>query len=109
MVFVDPYLFQSLSISERCDYNRIINYTVFLVSSAGEMVDQGIVRSDSCSGGLCSTSFSPSSSDLTYHVSISATNVFGESNSTSSITFSKNSNKIILYIVYETLILSTYL
>ena len=64
-------------------------YTVAHVSSTGERVDQRTVSSDSCIEGLCSTSFSPSSSDQTYHVSVSATNVFGESSSTSSMTFSK--------------------
>ena len=89
------YFFQPPSISERCDYDRTINYTVVLVSSTGERVDQRTVSSDSCIEDLCSTSFSPSSSDQTYHVSVSPTNVFGESSSTSSMTFSKSSNEII--------------
>ena len=81
--------FQPLSISEMCSYDRIIYYSVVLVNSTGEMVDQRTVSSDSCIDDLCSTSFSPSASDQTYHVSVSATNVFGESSSTSSMTFSK--------------------
>ena len=87
------YYFQpDPSISERCDYEQTtVNYTVVLVSSTGERVDQRIVGSDSCIDGFCSTSFSPSSSDQTYHVSVSASNVFGESSNTSSMTFSKNS------------------
>ena len=85
------YFFQPPSISERCDYDRTVNYTVVLVSSTGEMVDLRTVRSDSCIKDLCSTSFSHSSSDQTYHVSVSSTNVFGESSSTSSMTFSKTS------------------
>ena len=82
-------IFQFPSISERCDYDRTVNYTVDLVNSTGEMVDQRTMGSDSCTDGLCSTSFSPSSSHQTYHVSVSATNVFGESSTTSSITISE--------------------
>ena len=75
------------------------------MSSTGEMVDQRTVMSDSCTEGLCSTSFSPSSSDQIYHVSVSATNVFGESSNISSMTFSKNSNEVIA-IGYQMLVLS---
>ena len=108
-VFSMSYLciFQPPSISERCDYDRIINYTVVLVSNTGEMVNQRTVRSDSCIEGLCSTSFSPSSSDQIYHVSVSATNVFGESSSTSSMTFSKNVKALSpCYIIVNCVLLS---
>ena len=88
------YFFQPPSISERC---RTVNYTVVLVSSTGERVDQRTISSDSCIEDLCSTSFSPSSSDQTYHVSVNVINVFGESNSTSSMTFSKISVLLLFY------------
>ena len=89
MVTINALILQFPSISERCDYDRTVNYTVVLESSTGGRVDQIIVSFDSCTDGLCSTSFSTFSSDQTYHVSVSATNIFGESSSTSSMTFSK--------------------
>ena len=91
------YFFQPPSISERCDYDRTVNYIVVLVSSTGERVDQRTITSDSCIEGLCSTSFSHSSSDQTYHVSVNVINVFGESSSTSSMAFSKISILLLFY------------
>ena len=52
-------------------------------------MDQWTVRSDSCTDGLCSTIFTPSSSDQTYYVSVSVINIFGESSSTLSKSFSE--------------------
>ncbi len=44
-----------------------------------EQVDTG---SDSCEDGICFTSFSPSPSNQTYRIGVSATNILGSSNST---------------------------
>ncbi len=69
-----------MSISERCSYDEGLDYTVVLENSSGERVDQKVVSSNNCSADLCSTSFSPSSSDQNYLVSVSANNIFGSSN-----------------------------
>ncbi len=75
-----------MSISERCSYDGGLDYTVVLENSSGERVDQKVVSSNNCSAGLCSTSFSPSSSDENYLVSVSANSTFGSSdNMTSTI------------------------
>ncbi len=74
-----------MSISERCSYDEGLDYTVVLENSSGERVDEKVVSSNNCSAGLCSTSFSPSSSDENYLVSISANNTFGSNNMTSTI------------------------
>ncbi len=71
---------QPVSISERCPYVGSLDYTVVLENSSGERVDQKVVSSNNCSASLCSTSFSPFSSDENYLVSVSANNIFGSSN-----------------------------
>ncbi len=73
-----------MPISERCSYDRGLDYTVVLENSSGERVDQKVVSSNNCSAGLCSTSFSPSSSDQSYLVNVSANNIFGSSNNMTS-------------------------
>ncbi len=78
-----------MSISERCSYDGGLDYTVVLENSSGERVDEKVVSSNNCSAGLCSTSFSPSSSDENYLVSISVNNTFGLSNITTSTIISE--------------------
>ncbi len=56
-----------------------------LENSSGERVDEKVVSSNNCRAGLCSTSFSPSSSDQNYLVSVSVNNTFGPNNMTSTI------------------------
>ncbi len=86
-----------MSISERCSYDGSLDYTVILENNSGERVDQKVVSFNNCSDGLCSTSFSPSSSDQNYLVSVSANNTFGPSNNMTSTIISE---LLILHRVY---------
>ena len=62
-------------ISGQCTVNGSINYTVELVDSTGEVVDQNVVTSDSCNNGICSTSVPLE----TCMVRVQATSLFGNS------------------------------
>ena len=62
-------------ISGQCTVNGNINYTVELMDSTGEVVDQNVVTSVSCSNGICSTSVPLE----TCMVRVQATSLFGKS------------------------------
>ncbi len=93
---------QPVSISERCSYDGGLDYTVVLENSSGERVDEKVVSSNNCSAGLCSISFSLSSSDENYLVSISVNNTFGLSNITTSTIISEFTLCVTNYIVVGT-------
>ena len=58
-----------------------VSYTVVLEEDSvlGGIVEQVEVGSDSCGGGICSISLSPSPSNQTYRVSVIAANILGPS------------------------------
>ena len=62
-------------ISGQCAVNGNISYTVELVNSTGEVVNQTKVTSDSCRNGICSTSVPLE----TCMVRVQATSVLGNS------------------------------
>ena len=65
--------------SEGClPVGDIIAYTVELVDNTGEVVEQRVVTSDSCSNGTCSILIPPSGTCL---VRVQATSPFGSSTS----------------------------
>ena len=81
--------FQHLS-SDVCSFDNSLNYSILLVDSRRERLEERVVRSNTCNNNLCSTSFITSfSSNQSYLVFVYAVNAFGQSNAAESVPMGK--------------------
>ena len=78
MIFFFFLAFQTQSLSDKCSFHKLLNYTVVLKDSTRERVEQKMINSDNCNDDvLCSISFILSSPDQNYFIDINVAGAFG--------------------------------